>query len=287
MEFVLKRNSRDITNEELLNDMKRVASQLNQNFLSRAEYKEYGQFPLSTIRYRFKSWINACEMCGFEMHPQYREKVSDEEVLSDMISVARQLGKQNLKIDEYSQYGKHDAAKHFGSWNNALRKAGLDITLNRDITKEDLFNDLEAVWIKLGRQPTSTEIKAGVSKYGLTTYIRWFGRWSNALKEFVEYINNVEDEPLEGELPVQEDELEETAIKHRTNRDINLRMRFLVMKRDNFKCCLCGASPAKDPMVELQIDHIVPWAKGGETVIDNLQTLCSKCNQGKSDLSLD
>nr|WP_316614660.1 HNH endonuclease [uncultured Ruminococcus sp.] len=287
MEFVLKRNSRDITDGELLNDMKRVASLLNQNYLSKSEYKKQGQFSPSTIDYRFNGWINACKKCGFEMHPQYREKVSDEEVLSDMISVARQLGKQNLKRDEYSQYGKHDAAKHFGSWNNALRKAGLDITLNRDITKEDLFNDLEAVWIKLGRQPTSTEIKAGVSKYGLTTYIRWFGRWSNALKEFVEYINNVEDEPLEGELPVQEDELEETAIKHRTKRDINLRMRFLVMKRDNFKCCLCGASPAKDPMVELQIDHIVPWAKGGETVIDNLQTLCSKCNQGKSDLSLD
>lgn len=71
---------------------------------------------------------------------------------------------------------------------------------------------------------------------------------------------------------------------HKTSRDINLRMRFKVMQQDNFKCCLCGASPAKDSSVELHIDHIKPWSKGGETVIENLQTLCSKCNLGKSDL---
>lgn len=63
--------------------------------------------------------------------------------------------------------------------------------------------------------------------------------------------------------------------------------RFRIMQRDNFKCCMCGASPAKDPSVVLHIDHIVPWAKGGETTFENLQTLCSKCNLGKSDLLLD
>ncbi len=71
---------------------------------------------------------------------------------------------------------------------------------------------------------------------------------------------------------------------HKTKRDINLRMRFLVMKRDNFKCCMCGRSPATTPGLELHIDHIKPWSKGGETVIDNLQTLCSDCNLGKSNI---
>lgn len=70
---------------------------------------------------------------------------------------------------------------------------------------------------------------------------------------------------------------------HKTKREIGLQLRFKVFKRDNFKCCLCGASPAKDPTVELHVDHIIPWSKGGETTIDNLQTLCSKCNIGKSD----
>ena len=68
-----------------------------------------------------------------------------------------------------------------------------------------------------------------------------------------------------------------------STRKISDKMRYQVLKRDNFKCCTCGASPAKDPAVELHIDHVIPWSKGGKTEFDNLQTLCSKCNLGKSD----
>ena len=70
----------------------------------------------------------------------------------------------------------------------------------------------------------------------------------------------------------------------RNTRAISEKLRYQVLKRDNFKCCACGASPAKDPSVELHIDHIIPWSKGGESTLENLQTLCSKCNIGKSDL---
>ena len=73
-----------------------------------------------------------------------------------------------------------------------------------------------------------------------------------------------------------------TNIKKST-RAISDKLRYHVLKRDNFKCCACGASPAKDPSVELHIDHIIPWSKGGESTLKNLQTLCSKCNIGKSD----
>jgi 5-methylcytosine-specific restriction endonuclease McrA len=59
-------------------------------------------------------------------------------------------------------------------------------------------------------------------------------------------------------------------------------MQWQVLKRDNFKCVACGRSPAKDPNVELHVDHIKPWSKGGETIFENLQTLCSVCNIGKS-----
>ena len=72
--------------------------------------------------------------------------------------------------------------------------------------------------------------------------------------------------------------------KQNSSRAISDKLRYQVLKRDNFKCCACGASPAKDPTIELHIDHIIPWSKGGETTIENLQTLCSKCNIGKSDL---
>ena len=73
------------------------------------------------------------------------------------------------------------------------------------------------------------------------------------------------------------------SYKSKSTRTISDKLRYQVLKRDNFKCCACGASPAKDPSVELHIDHIIPWSKGGETKLDNLQALCSRCNIGKSD----
>ena len=63
-------------------------------------------------------------------------------------------------------------------------------------------------------------------------------------------------------------------------------MRFLVMQRDDFKCRICGTSPALKPGMILEVDHIVPWTVGGETVMENLQTLCEPCNGGKSNLPM-
>jgi 5-methylcytosine-specific restriction endonuclease McrA len=40
--------------------------------------------------------------------------------------------------------------------------------------------------------------------------------------------------------------------------------------------------PAVTPGVSIEGDHIIPWSKGGETVMENLQTLCFACNQGKT-----
>ena len=57
-------------------------------------------------------------------------------------------------------------------------------------------------------------------------------------------------------------------------------LRYDIFKRDNFRCQICGAS-ANDG-VKLHVDHIVPVSKGGKTEPSNLQTLCERCNLGKS-----
>jgi hypothetical protein len=61
------------------------------------------------------------------------------------------------------------------------------------------------------------------------------------------------------------------------------KLREYIKKRDNFTCCNCGNSSHIEPNLLLEIDHIIPVAKGGCTVEDNLQTLCWKCNRAKSD----
>ena len=65
------------------------------------------------------------------------------------------------------------------------------------------------------------------------------------------------------------------------------KLRELIKTRDNFTCCNCGNSTSVEPNLLLEIDHIIPVAKGGRTEEDNLQTLCWKCNRAKSDRILD
>jgi 5-methylcytosine-specific restriction endonuclease McrA len=70
-------------------------------------------------------------------------------------------------------------------------------------------------------------------------------------------------------------------IGHKTKREISDRLRFRILMRDGFTCKKCGRSPMKDSDVELHVDHIIPWSKGGETIPENLETKCEKCNLGK------
>ena len=55
-------------------------------------------------------------------------------------------------------------------------------------------------------------------------------------------------------------------------------LRHEVFKRDGYRCRECGASKNE---TSLEIDHILPVAKGGTNDIDNLQTLCRECNRMK------
>ena len=59
------------------------------------------------------------------------------------------------------------------------------------------------------------------------------------------------------------------------------KLRYQIMKRDHFRCVICGASAEEG--ARLHVDHIQPVSKGGKTVESNLRTLCDKCNLGKSD----
>lgn len=78
---------------------------------------------------------------------------------------------------------------------------------------------------------------------------------------------------------------EETVLKQHNEayyqrKLMNDSIRYDVMKRDGFRCVLCGASSLDDG-VKLHVDHILPVAKGGKTEMSNLRTLCERCNLGK------
>ena len=307
MEFILNEYRGELTDEEIITDIQNVAKQLEKDYLSISIYKKYGKYSQTAIQGHFGTWKNALSIAGLrnERNASELKQISDKDYINDFQSIAKYLNKETVTYDDYKKYGKYSAEhifSRFNTWEDILSAADLEPTgfSKKRIEKQELFDEIERMWLFLGRQPTSTDIKkSNICKYSLDTFNRRFGGYRKALEEFVEYINSDNDNEdnidtkentahNSNEEMTSETNMEEAytpKVKtHRTSRNVNARLRFRVMQRDNFKCCMCGASPAKDPSVELHIDHIIPWSKGGETTIDNLQTLCSKCNLGKSDL---
>src|SRR3989339_826903 len=219
----------------------------------------------------------------FELE-DYHRGVTDEELNADLKRIAFELNKNFVTQLENKEKGKYHTCTHirrFGSWGEALEKAGLKNMYPKNFLEEELFRNLEEIWIKLGRQPKYNEIQKPFSRYSVDTYAKRFGGWHKALERFVAFINT--EENTSSEEAIKNLKIEPNT-KHKTSRTINWRLRFVVMRQDNFKCKNCGRSPSTDQSIILHVDHIKAWANGGETVLENLQTLCSKCNIGKSDL---
>ncbi len=219
-------------------------------------------------------------MKKFEFTEPKNTPISDNDLINDIISVANVLAVNTLTMKLYSENGKYDVtniARRFGTWSKALSKANLNPGNIINYSDEELFENILKIWQQKGKQPVRRDLSVNPSTISEGPYNRRFESWATALKEFITYANQNENEVLS-------EKDEEIIVNKTTNRDPSLRLRFKVLKRDNFSCCQCGASPAKDNSVELHVDHIKPWSKGGETVLENLQTLCSKCNLGKSNL---
>lgn len=219
-------------------------------------------------------------MNSFQYKPPKNAPVTDEELLEDLKIVASKIGKQELSQRVYvangGRYNPSTMFGHFGTWNSALAKAGLLPANVCNYSDEELFENILNIWRHKGKQPVRSDLALPPSTISQSPYNRRFKSWSEGLKCFIEYAAQVDKV-----LPAKH--IAEGAEK-RIGRDPSLRLRFQALRRDHFACVQCGASPAKDPSVDLHIDHIKPWSKGGKTEIANLQTLCQKCNSGKSNL---
>jgi HNH endonuclease len=60
------------------------------------------------------------------------------------------------------------------------------------------------------------------------------------------------------------------------------KLRGFIKEHDHHTCQQCSASIAVEPNLLLEVDHVIPVSRGGLSVIENLQTLCWRCNRTKS-----
>lgn len=227
-------------------------------------------------------------------------------------------------IEANSEITQNLMYRRFGSVSAALRQAGIEqSSRGRRHTDDQVFENLLKVWTHYGRPPTVSEMDKPPSTVGPNTYLHRYGGWRKALKAFVEHVNSdtdadsdpaLDSEQTTSRLANHSDPTErpttgtagkrgtqpasqtiarprvtrhtQTTVKPDDRRDPSIGLRFKVLRRDQFRCKLCGRSPATELGCELHVDHIVPFSKGGKTTFENLQALCSHCNVGKSNRSV-
>lgn len=206
--------------------------------------------------------------------------VTDAQLLDDLKRVAGLMGGDTTTQPQYSQYGRFDMrnmSRRLGGWDAALSAAGLSLSSYKgEYSDERLFANILVLWQHLGRQPRRAELAFSPSEISQSPYQRRFRSWTGALEAFVEWANAADGAAVTAAVA--------DGSKPRTSRDPSLRLRFRILLRDRFTCRSCGKSPATSPGTELHVDHMVPWSKGGQTVVEYLRTMCSQCNIGRSNV---
>ena len=295
MKFELERLTRGASLEEMKDEIMRVAELISDTIISKKKFDAISKISTSALTRKFGSWEKVLIECGLghrysgrtvssKMRSQVARNLPDSELVSELKRVAQNLDKKELSqkdFNENSSFSTSVIARRFGSWSEGLRKAGLEeVKMAKRYTEQDYFENLLNVWTHYGRQPYYREIDSLPSIISSGAYERRWGKWSSALKAFIEFINNDNPENV----TLKEKEKAQTIFvkpEKKNKRDIPLGLRYKVLSKDRFRCVKCGNSPASDLNCKLHIDHIIPFSKGGLTTFENLQTTCSNCNLGK------
>ncbi len=126
---------------------------------------------VSAIKIRFGSWHNALKKAGLK--PLKEDNRSDEYYLSLLREYSQKLGR-TPKIKEVKNGAAISA--RFGSWNKALKLAGLEPLKNEDKSKKDICAVLNDYAKKLEKTPNWHEVPHGAA------IIAQFGSWNKALE---------------------------------------------------------------------------------------------------------
>lgn len=169
-----------VSDTELILDIQRVAKVIG-GPPTYDQYGTHGRFSISTLTYHFGSYNESIRASGYT--PVREVNIADEVLLKDLKKVQKKVG-ETPTVMQYNEYGAYHADtlyRRFGSYNSALRTAGYEPNLFRDIPSSDLLSDIRKHSDGRGRAPTSPSYDER-GKYAVKTIVNRYGTWSNAVK---------------------------------------------------------------------------------------------------------
>ncbi|WP_081909277.1 homing endonuclease associated repeat-containing protein [Haloferax prahovense] len=149
-----------------IRDLKAVGEKLGKR-PTIAEHNVHGEYSPSRIQRAFGSWTDA--VAASKIDP-----ATDKELCEAIEELADELGRipTARHMDDQGRFNSHMYAERFGSWVDAIEATELDY-------RTEVLDDLQAVAVKLGHLPTTTEMEThGV--YSPNDVYKHFDSWDEA-----------------------------------------------------------------------------------------------------------
>lgn len=240
---------------------------------------------------------------------------TEEEELEwfQVINIAgEELTKQELRNAIYSGEWLTDAKRYFSRINGG-GKRDADPFMNAKWNRQEVLEkaidwvshgDIEGYMSKHRRDEDASELVKGFKaiiswvKRVFPTYRKEMKRvpWGPLYNKYAKKFGSADADRLEEQvsrLMADEDVTNKAGVysyvlgepeRSLSIRKFTDRQKREAYERQHHRCPMCEAE-GKDveyAIGEMDGDHIVPWSKGGTTTTDNLQMLCKKHNQKKS-----
>jgi len=119
--------------EGLLAEIQRLAA-MNGAVPSLSDMNEQGKFSERPYWDEFSSWSAAIEEADLDVRDTRRQNYTDDQLLDDLRSVAEGASVTRATYEQRGEYSSRTQEKRFGSWNAALRAAGLEVNRRSTVT---------------------------------------------------------------------------------------------------------------------------------------------------------
>jgi hypothetical protein len=183
-----------VSEEECLNELRRVSKILGRNALSSKDFTKHARFTSNPVIRRFGSWQKALERAGLELCDQSKREIqlSESKCIQELQRVARLLNSTSLTRDTFNKHARFTAyrvCRSCGTWTAAMEKAGLDLSPNykHEIPLSQLATVFGQVVTDLNCVPTLVQLGRR-SKHAIDTFSRNRGGYNAFKRVAIEYL---------------------------------------------------------------------------------------------------
>jgi len=168
--------------EDLLNFIIKAKEELGHTPTYR-EFDSLEGYPCArTCADKFGFWNKALKEAGLK--PTKESAYTKEYIINHLKKIARDIGDQYTRDTLNFVDGPHPSTvvNHFGSWDNAIKEAGLR-KFEPGYSDDELVGYLGKLTENLGKIPTFKDMWKAEGYPGPMTFVRHFGSWNGALEE--------------------------------------------------------------------------------------------------------